>query len=294
MHDEELEYVHQILSSPLFRLYKAGVASHEDTNKIMEATKEVLSGMEATDDHQLSPGEKRRRQLLRRQSLKALRNVVTPSSSPLVQSKGSSGRKLSQMQATPSDAQQDKDLTSGDHFHSGEARTSDSFNTFLEHSPAILSVESDMRPRDVPRDVGPIHSTDNPQRLPLQVPPSYPQVQVPPPYPQVPPSSYSHPSLISNKKVRSVADLPTVIDFVSHTSSPLPPPSPHSGAPPVTEAMVTRNTPTAENRRPIFTVHLEKGEEGLGFRVKGVKSEQKGDGGGIFIQDLQPGGIAER
>jgi hypothetical protein len=61
----------------------------------------------------------------------------------------------------------------------------------------------------------------------------------------------------------------------------------------MTDGMVTTNYLTAaERRRTILTVRLEKGEKGLGFRVKGLKSEQFG--GGLFVQDLQPGGVAER
>ena len=62
---------------------------------------------------------------------------------------------------------------------------------------------------------------------------------------------------------------------------------------PMTDGLVTTNHLTAsERRRTILTVRLEKGEKGLGFRVKGLKSEQFG--GGLFVQDLQPGGMAER
>ena len=62
---------------------------------------------------------------------------------------------------------------------------------------------------------------------------------------------------------------------------------------PMTDGMVTTNYLTAaERRRTILTVRLEKGEKGLGFRVNGLKSKQYG--GGLFVQDLQPGGIAER
>ena len=62
---------------------------------------------------------------------------------------------------------------------------------------------------------------------------------------------------------------------------------------PMTDGMATKNHPTAsERRRTTLTVRLEKGEKGLGFRVKGLKSEQFG--GGLFVQDLQPGGMAER
>ena len=72
--------------------------------------------------------------------------------------------------------------------------------------------------------------------------------------------------------------------------------SSHYGNPivrPMTDGMVTTNYLTAaERRRTIRTVRLEKGEKGLGFRVKGLKSEQ--NGGGLFVQDLQPGGVAER
>ena len=296
MLDEELEYIHQILSSPLFRLYKAGAASHEDTSMITEATREVISGMEASEDNQLSPGERKKRQLQRKQSLKALRNAVTPSNSPMVQSKGSSGRKVSLMQTPPYDAQQGVVKGCGAESSSGSTNnavtlSNDTFggSNTVEHASTLTSdgslskaVNYPASPSDTDMGSGqplqPMIHADPPQRLPPQAPPSS--------YPQTPPSSF-HSSLTPSKKVRSIAEVPSVVS--SHT-----PPSPHYVATPVTEAMATRNTPTAETRRLVFTVYLEKGQEGLGFCVKGVRSEQKDDVYGTFIQDLQQGGIAER
>ena len=52
-------------------------------------------------------------------------------------------------------------------------------------------------------------------------------------------------------------------------------------------------TPLAieERTRELLRIRLEKGEEGLGFRVKGRQEEGPG---AIYVQDIQPGSIAER
>ena len=89
-HDEELDYVKQILTSPVFLDYLQGQSSQEDTSKISEFSNEVLSGIEGntvSEDGPISPTEKQRRKLARKQSLKALRNAVTPHNSPMLKKK---------------------------------------------------------------------------------------------------------------------------------------------------------------------------------------------------------------
>lgn len=60
---------------------------------------------------------------------------------------------------------------------------------------------------------------------------------------------------------------------------------------PMTDGVMTRDLLTAEKRRTSLVIRLSKGKEGLGFRLKGLKKEQKG---GLYVQDLQVGGAAER
>ena len=61
----------------------------------------------------------------------------------------------------------------------------------------------------------------------------------------------------------------------------------------MTDGAITQDVPMAQSRKTRLVLCLEKGDEGLGFRVKGLKSEQRGELG-LFVQDLLPGGLAER
>ena len=60
---------------------------------------------------------------------------------------------------------------------------------------------------------------------------------------------------------------------------------------PMTDARTTRDAVTSERRKTSLVIRLNKGKEGLGFRLKGLKKDHKG---GLFVQDLQVGGAAER
>ena len=62
-------------------------------------------------------------------------------------------------------------------------------------------------------------------------------------------------------------------------------------AKPMTDGVTTKDVLTTERRKTTLVIRLNKGTEGLGFRLKGLKKDQKG---GLFIQDLQVGGPAER
>ncbi len=84
-HEEELDYIKQILASPVFQQYlKGGVANlpQREKQEIVKASTDVLSGIDGSslDDKPISPTEQRRRQIHRKQSLKALRNAVIPKS----------------------------------------------------------------------------------------------------------------------------------------------------------------------------------------------------------------------
>ena len=92
-HDEELNYIKQILASPIFNDYirDSSQLSQEETSIFSEVTNDLLSGIHETTDGQVSPAEKHKQRLQRKRSLKALRNVVTPKNSPRVKSKRSHG-----------------------------------------------------------------------------------------------------------------------------------------------------------------------------------------------------------
>ena len=88
---EELDYIKQIFASPIFQQYLVGGnpnLSQEDTQEIAQASVDILSRIENNDaDGHVSPTERRKRQLYRKESLKALRNAVTPRNSPKVSAK---------------------------------------------------------------------------------------------------------------------------------------------------------------------------------------------------------------
>ena len=110
-----------------------------------------------------------------------------------------------------------------------------------------------------------------------------------------PPPPYGQKSFVPQRKVKSFDKL---LDD-SETTVPIHFPVPGGPAPPplvplahpMTDGLVTQDLPTVDKRRTTLTIQLEKGDEGLGFRVKGLRSEQKGE---LIVQDLMPGGLAER
>ena len=90
-HDEELNYIKQILASPIFHDYirDSSQLSQEQTSIFSEVTNDLLSGIQDSPDGPVSPTEKHKQRLQRKQSLKALRNVVTPKNSPRIKTKRS-------------------------------------------------------------------------------------------------------------------------------------------------------------------------------------------------------------
>lgn len=83
------------------------------------------------------------------------------------------------------------------------------------------------------------------------------------------------------------AELPLLAPLGS--GPPIRPPIPL--VPAMSDGLTTRDFPTTERRKTSMVIRLNKGKEGLGFRLKGLKMEQKG---GVYVQDLQAGGSAER
>lgn len=101
------------------------------------------------------------------------------------------------------------------------------------------------------------------------------------PLSQIPSSNKSSSSSVSIKSVVTVGD--------------------SNKGPPSDSALVksssSQETPvaktTAKKKEQHITVSLHKGKEGLGFSVVGLATEHKGDLG-IYIQDIQKGGLAEK
>jgi len=83
-YEEELAYIKQILASPLFQQYLTGGLPQREKQEIVKASTDILNGIESNgslvEDGPISPTEKRRRLIHRKQSLKALRNAVIPKS----------------------------------------------------------------------------------------------------------------------------------------------------------------------------------------------------------------------
>ena len=101
------------------------------------------------------------------------------------------------------------------------------------------------------------------------------------PLSQVPSSNKSSSSSMSGKSVVTVSDSnkgpPSDTGLVRSSSSQ--------------EGSVAKATATKKEQH--ITVSLHKGKEGLGFSVVGIATEHKGDLG-IYIQDIQKGGLAEK
>lgn len=77
-HDEEFEYVRQIVASPIFHQFLRGEISQEVDVEISQASQKVISTDIQTEAivSELTTSEIQKRRLARRKSLKALRNAV--------------------------------------------------------------------------------------------------------------------------------------------------------------------------------------------------------------------------
>lgn len=77
-HDDEFEYVRQIVASPIFHQFLRGEISQGRDAEIAQASQEVLSAELSTEAivNELTSSEIQKRRLARRKSLKALRNAV--------------------------------------------------------------------------------------------------------------------------------------------------------------------------------------------------------------------------
>ena len=82
-HDEEFEYVRQIVASSIFHRFLRGEISQEEETQISLASQDVLSADFASEAivSELTGSDIQKRRLARRKSLKALRNAVLPQTS---------------------------------------------------------------------------------------------------------------------------------------------------------------------------------------------------------------------
>ena len=110
------------------------------------------------------------------------------------------------------------------------------------------------------------------------------------------PPPYVNPGML-NHRAKSYEKLLEADNPYSQYPSPLGTPRTPLGplitplVKPMTDGVTTRDTPTAERRKTRVLIRLKKGKEGLGFRLKGLKKELKGE---LYIRDLQEGGVAEK
>ena len=129
------------------------------------------------------------------------------------------------------------------------------------------------------------------------------QQTVTPPVPPVLPSYTEALTCSSQQRVKSYEDL--LSDKMDHMKiSPTPAITPPGAPPPyyyprggpTTAGLPTQNVTTDRPRgfqHQLLTISLFKGPQGLGLSINRKKNTQKGEIG-IFVQDIQPGGVAER
>ena len=131
-------------------------------------------------------------------------------------------------------------------------------------------------------DDRPLDFEDHHVQSPLTVTAPLKQPSVPAtlsPMSQVPSSNKSSSSSVSVKSGTTVSD------------STKGPPSDISSNTPVSK--VAAGVVKERKTEQLLTVTLNKGKEGLGFSVVGLTTEHKGDLG-IYVQEIQKGGLAEK
>lgn len=332
-HDDELDYLQQVLESPFMLEFLKGKASQEDAARFQEATSEVLSAFaDKEEEGRLSPQSRRKKQLARQRSLRALKMAITPQGSPsgstrvvkkksvgatdspllqsLVVTHGSEAiptsphppamPSLDHIYISPYTGKMERgaslelpvgDESDGVRLGDEDPGLSNSANTLIERTSTPLSdsslpgnsmylaqVNSDFlnSQRKTPTDLNPAHNgfvSPSNGRLP----PSYNE------------------ALSSRRRARSFEKLLDAPGL--GTSIPLRPSSSamtpsYPLHPPATAGSPTRNIPTGDLRGNFITARLVKGERGLGISISGVKSPKQGELS-VFIQELQPGGVAE-
>ena len=306
-----------------------GKASLEDTARIQEATSEVLSAFaDKEEEGRLSPQSRRKRQLARQRSLRALKMAITPQSSPsgstrVVKKKsvGATDSPLLQSmvvarssETLPTSPHPPAAMPSLDHIYispytgkmergaslelpTGEDEEegvrlgdedpglSNSANTLIErtstpHSDSSLPSNGSMFLPQVNSDF-----INSQRKLPTDLHNGF----VSPSNGRLPPS-YNE-ALSSRRRARSFEKLLDAPGL--RTSIPIRPSSsamtPSYPLHPATAGSPTRNTPTGDLRGNLITARLVKGDRGLGISISGVKTPKHT----VFIQELQPGGVAE-
>lgn len=118
---------------------------------------------------------------------------------------------------------------------------------------------------------------------------------------QLPPLPSYNEALNSQNRVKSYEDLlndklsdPIYLPPTPQTPDPAPMATPTQPPPtiPPNNPHNTKTPPTLSNGR-LITLNLVKGPQGLGFRVNKTRNAKKGELS-IFVQDIQPGGVADR
>ena len=91
-------------------------------------------------------------------------------------------------------------------------------------------------------------------------------------------------------EISSIKNTPPISFSPPVSKGQLPPYYPGG---PVTAGLATQNIPTGQSRGQSLIIRLHKGNQGLGFSINKRKHSKKGELS-IFVQDLQPGGVAEK
>ena len=91
-------------------------------------------------------------------------------------------------------------------------------------------------------------------------------------------------------EISSIKNTPPISFSPPVSKGQLPPYYPGG---PVTAGLATQNLPTGQSRGQSLIIRLHKGNQGLGFSINKRKHSKKGELS-IFVQDLQPGGVAEK
>ena len=139
-HDEDLDYLLMILDSPFMKDFLLANMSVEDTARFNKMTFEVISALEDQDkDVHLSPEAQRKKQLKRRASIRALKNVVTPQSSPVITPKSSKTKLVhSNSSSVDSPLLQSVMATLSSRESSREATPSETYSSTPPPSPKLL------------------------------------------------------------------------------------------------------------------------------------------------------------
>ena len=143
-----------------------------------------------------------------------------------------------------------------------------------------------------------IHNISSKEGSPvdLSVLPTSPTDQTRPPLPSYNEALNSQQNVQPQNRIHDDTEISSIKNTPPISFSPpvskgqLPPYYPGG---PVTAGLATQNIPTGQSRGQSLIIRLHKGNQGLGFSINKRKHSKKGELS-IFVQDLQPGGVAEK